>query len=283
MSLVSLALGLIAALAWGVHDFLVRFLGGGLIIPSALLIVLSVGTAVTLPIAIVSGGWSGLTVSEFSAAMGSGLAYALGSYCLYRAFADGPVRLVAPIIGAYPVITVALAWLSGKAVPVSDWLAVAVIVTGVGLVARLSGAGDGTGQRRRAAVNAAISGIAFAAAFALAQSAASGSADWPAIMVIRAVAIAGVVAFLLTVHRGPVAPQTGQLPVLGAMGFLDAAALSLVTVAGSLPNPEYAAVVTSIFGVVTVILAHAILHERMTTGQWFSVFVVFSGVAMLGL
>lgn len=280
--MISLTLGLIAALAWGVHDFLVRFLGARLVIPAALLAVLAIGSAATLPIALTAGGWSGLTGTAVAIAILSGAAYAIGSFCLYRAFADGPVRLVAPIIGAYPVITVALAWMSGASVALGDWFAVIVIVTGVGLVARLSGVENASGGHRRAMISAAISGIAFAAAFALAQAAASGDADWPTILVIRAAAISGILAFMLATSRRLVLPAADQLPILCGMGFLDAMALSLVTVSGSLPNPEYAAVVTSIFGVVTVILAHFILREHLTSGQWFSVLVVFSGVGMLG-
>lgn len=281
--MISLTLGLLAALAWGVHDLLVRFLGARLVIPAALLAVLMIGTAASIPVALTAGGWHDLSRAAIAAAAASGGAYALGSACLYRAFADGPVRLVAPIIGSYPMITVALAWLTGTDVMSRDWIAVGVIVLGVALVARLSGPEAGGMNGRRAMISAAVSGVSFAAAFALAQAAARGGADWPAIMVIRAAAIGGVLMFMIAMYRRLVLPAPDQLPVLFGMGLLDAMALSVVTVAGGLPNPEYAAVVTSIFGVITVILARVFLREHVTYGQWASILVVFSGVGLLGL
>jgi drug/metabolite transporter (DMT)-like permease len=279
----SIVVGLFAALSWGVHDLLVRYLGGRMFISTAVLTVLCVGTLATLPFALAGGGWGEMTGSAVAVALAGGGFYALACLALYRALAIGPVKLVAPIIAAYPILSVSLAWLAGNPVAAKDWLGVSIIVAGVGLVAWLSDPEDRHLRRRAAIVFATVSGAGFAFAFALAQAAVRAGAEWPAVLTGRLAAIALVLAIVLVVARAPLVPPRAQAGWLGAMGVLDALALSLVTLAGSLPNPEFAAVTTSIFGVITVVLARVLLHERMTPGQWGSVAVVFSGVALLGI
>ena len=72
---------------------------------------------------------------------------------------------------------------------------------------------------------------------------------------------------------------TGDWPAL----TVGAVALGLVTAAGSLPRAEYASVTSSLFGVLTVLLAAWILHERVRGVQWLGIAAVFSGIAGLGL
>ncbi len=68
---------------------------------------------------------------------------------------------------------------------------------------------------------------------------------------------------------------------LGLLGFLDASALAMVTSAGTMPHPEFAAVSSSLFGMLTVILARVFLHEYMTRAQWVVVVIVFYGIGIL--
>jgi drug/metabolite transporter (DMT)-like permease len=67
------------------------------------------------------------------------------------------------------------------------------------------------------------------------------------------------------------------------MGLCDAVALSLVQAAGTLPRPEFASVTSSIFGMVTIILAWAFLQERMTGPQWLAAGIAFTGIGYLAL
>ena len=83
--------------------------------------------------------------------------------------------------------------------------------------------------------------------------------------------------------RKPVRPQRSQAWLLALMGTFDAIALGLVTAAGSLPRAEYASVTSSLFGVLTVLLAAWFLRERVRAVQWLGIGAVFSGTALLGL
>lgn len=279
----SIALGVIAALAWGVHDLLVRYISARIAIPAALVTVLVIGLFALSPIGLAMGGFREMTARALVLGTASGAFYGVASLALYVAFARGPVKLVAPIIGAYPILSIGWAQLSGSPVNAADWLAVVVIVTGVALVSLLSDPGEVPAQRRVTIATAMLAGAGFAATFALGQAAVRVGAEWPVILLSRGVAIIVVLTIVLLRHRRVLLPAAGQLPILAAMGCLDAAALSLVTLSATLPNAEFSAAAASTFGVVTLVLAKLFLQEPMTAGQWASVALVFGGVAALGL
>lgn len=275
----SVFFGLIAAFAWGLHDLLVRLISRSIPIPAALSVVLLVGTFACLPVALASDGWGRIDGRVAALCVLAGGSYVIGCLGLYRAFSEGPVKLVAPIIGAYPVLSVGWAMIAGNPVTLGDWLAVATIITGIGVVASLADPGEPGGRRKRAILYAGISAAGFAATFALGQAAVRLAGDWPVVLVIRFSALVPVLALALRQRaRLPLA----RLPVLSAMGLLDAAALGMVTIAGALPRPEFAAVTTSIFGIVTILLARLFLKEPVSLPQWAGIMLVFVGVASLG-
>jgi drug/metabolite transporter (DMT)-like permease len=105
----------------------------------------------------------------------------------------------------------------------------------------------------------------------------------PEMMVVFVVRLAAIAVLLgvMVYLKAPFFPSITQLPFLSAMGFFDATALTSVLVAGSLPNANYASVAASAFGVVTIVLAWALLKERMKPVQWIGVAITFSGIAYL--
>lgn len=287
--MLSLTFGMIAALCWGVHDVCVRFAAARSGPATAFLSVLAVGALLILPFALFSDGWSGLGWGSLTLAALSGLSYAAGGYSLYRAFEIGPVRLVAPLIGAFPVLSLLWATLRGNPPTLPQMVAVGVIVAGVGLNATLSeGHGQhseqGGAQRLRRAVIWSVAACAgFALTFAMGQAASASGGGLPLILVPRLSAFAALL--LATVLMDRQALDLGNAPVglLVVMGCCDAVALGLVQWSGTLPRPEFAAVASSTFGMVTIILAALFLKERMTWPQWGAVAMVFAGIGYLAL
>ena len=276
----SLFFGLGAALAWGLHDFCVRHLSQRIPVAPMLFAVMIAGTLVLVPVSVLVGGWDRMTPQATGLALMSGLCYAIASYGLYRAFAIGPVRLVAPICGAYPVLSFGIAALGGRVIDAGQWLAVVAVVAGIALVAR-SEEGVAVPANRPAAIAWATMGaVGFAMTFAVGQIAAKIGAELPVSLLSRLAALAlvggGIVA--ARVSLGPIRPH---LPLLGLMGVLDITALGLVLAAGGLTHPEYAAVASSIFGIITILLAWRILRETMRPVQWAGVACVFAGVGWL--
>ena len=78
-------------------------------------------------------------------------------------------------------------------------------------------------------------------------------------------------------------PNLTAIPWLIAMGCADGLALWCVFSAGSLENPKYASVTSSIFGLITILLAWIFLKERMTIMQWVGCIITFLGVGYLAI
>ena len=275
----SLLLGLAAALAWGIHDVSVRrvTLGGALLAP--LFWVLVAGTLLVLAALPVAGARVPQG-PDLAAALGAGAAFGLCGCALYRAFSIGPVRLVAPVIGAYPILSVLWAAAQGTPVTAGQWLAVLVVAAGVGLVA--GGAEERDGAGLRALPWAAAAGAGYAASFALGQEASHGAADLGALAATRLAACAVVGALALSL-RLSLRPPTGTWALIVLMGACDALALGAVMAAGPLPRPEFASVAASMFGLVTIVLAWLLLGERMRARQWAGVAAAFGAIGWLSL
>jgi len=283
--MLTLGFGLTAALLWAVHDLLARKLSQGAPLLPILVAVMGTGCVLLVPVTLAVGGWGVMTGAASGLAALSGLAIVMAMGSLYKAFSLAPVRLVSPVVGAYPMLSLGIAVLQGREVSESDWLAVLSICIGIAIVALSSRSDAPEGYAASPAVAlgwATVSTIGFALTFALGQEAARRGADLPVILIGRMVALTLLV-LLLAWHRGALAPQRGHLPVLALMGIVDALALGLVTAAGSLPQAEYASVASSLFGVVTVLLAAWFLKEGVRLVQWVGIAAVFAGIAALGL
>jgi drug/metabolite transporter (DMT)-like permease len=282
--MLALGFGLTAALIWAVHDLLARKLSQGATLLPIIAAVLGTGCLVLIPFALMAD-WSGMTAGAWRASIAGGLAFAVAIGSLYKAFSLAPVRLVSPVIGAYPLLTLMIAIAQGRDITPGDWWAVVMIVTGIAIVA-LSSRDDApelyAAPPATALGWAALSALGFAATFALGQVGARLGSELPVILIGRTVALAAIVA-LAMVRSASLKPPSQQLGLLALMGAFDALALGLVTASGTLPKAEYASVTSSLFGVLTVLLAAWVLKEGVRAVQWLGIAAVFTGIAVMGL
>jgi drug/metabolite transporter (DMT)-like permease len=282
--MLALAFGLTAALLWAVHDLLARKISQGASLLPMLTIVLAAGCIGLLPVILVTGGWGEMTFHACAAAAVSGLAIALAFGGLYRALSLAPVRVVAPVVGAFPLLTLLIALAQGRPVLAGDWVAVLAVIVGISIVAFAArdDAPDGYAASPGTAMAwAALSAVGYAAAFALSQEATRLGSELPVILIGRIVALSVMLALLFW-HRASLSEQRGNFGILGLMGLLDAFGLALVSASGGLPRAENAAVAASLFGVLTVVLAAWFLKERVRPVQWLGIGCVFGGIAVLG-
>ena len=135
----ALALGLVAALCWGFHDICARFLSQRTPISACIFTVLLTGLVFHTGLTITTGTLVPLPIRAVSFAFGAGAFFVIATYGLYHAFQRGPVRLVAPLIAGYPILSVGWAGYQGIAIGLFQWAAVISIVAGVAIVAALSG------------------------------------------------------------------------------------------------------------------------------------------------
>lgn len=279
----ALTLGLVAALCWGIHDITIRYLSRSVPLLAALLVVLIVGAAFQLAALVITGHGFAMPATALALSLAAGVAFLVASLGLYFAFQRGPVRLVAPLIASYPILSMGFALAAGASVTLFHGLAVLAIVAGVGIVAALSDdSDDDTPPIGPTIALSLIAAAGFAGTFKLGQLAALSGPELPTTMIARLTALALLIA-LITARRAPFWPGKRALVPLVIMGVLDGIALMAVISAAPLPNPQYAAVTSSTFGLLTIVLAWAFLRERMSAPQWAGCLLAFAGIAFLAL
>jgi len=279
----ALTLGLIAALCWGFHDICVRYLSQKTAISACIVTVLGVGLVFHLGLMGATGTFATISATAVWLSVAAGLFFVLATFALYGAFQRGPVRLVAPLIASFPILSVGLAALRGTAVTPAQWAAVLTIVIGVSIVAALSDTDEDHAPSKPLTILFSLAAaVGFAGTFALGQEAAAISHLEPSTLVTRITAIT-LAALIVAIARQPFWPGRRALLVLIAMGCADGVALYAVLSAGGLPNAEYAAVASSIFGLLTILMAWAFLREKMTPPQWMGCALAFVGIGYLAL
>ncbi len=281
----ALVLGLIAAVAWGIHDILVRYVSRTIGIVQSMFFVLVFGGFVWLIIALIFGGLGKLNTDDTTLSIAAGVCFSIALIGHYNAFAKGPVRIVAPIIGTFAVVAFGIAAILGKDITIAQWLAVLVLVAGIALVARQQDdqALDYSFIKLMSWCVVAIFGFAFT--FALGQEVSSNGDPIMGGFVTRLTAtLIMAVIYLYTRMKAPqtklkLAPR--QWAILFLIGMLDAIALGVVLAAGIYPNAEYASAASAIFGLITVLIAWIFLKEKINIVQWSGIFITFASISFL--
>ena len=279
----ALELGLLAAMCWGFHDVCVRFISQKTPISACILTVLIVGLIFHIGLMIPTKEITVISKSAFVLATIAGVSFVIASFCLYYAFKRGPVKLVAPLIASYPILSISWAIWIGTPISKFQILAVLAIIFGVSIVAVLS---DISEEKippiGKTIALSLIAAIAFACTFASGQAAAELSPHMSATLVTRIISIM-LCAIILYFAGLKYWPGKSAIPWLIAMGCADGLALWCVFSAGALENPQYASVTSSIFGLITILLAWIFLKERMTILQWTGCIITFLGVGYLAI
>jgi drug/metabolite transporter (DMT)-like permease len=279
----ALTLGLIAAVMWGFHDVCVRFVSQKTPLMASLLTVLVIGTVFHLGVMGVQQSALFPKASVLGISTLSGVFFLAASLGLYGAFQRGPVKLVSPIIASYPILSIAWAAWNGVSISALQLGAVVLIILGVSLVAALSDDSDGdVPPMGKTIAYSILASVGFAGTFALGQMASAQAGELPVTLVTRLVAIALLLIGILTLKL-PVWPGRAALPVLSLMGLADGIALLMINSAGHLPDAQYAAVASSMFGLLTIVFAWIFLKERLSTVQWLGCLIAFAGIGYLAL
>jgi len=307
--------GAISAVSWGTCDFLARFTGRAAGYLNALLGMLLV-SSVFLSLWIVLGGvplvW---TPTSLVLLIFAGVCSLIGYIFLYMAFTRGPVSVVAPIAGSYPALVVLIAVVLGSRPSTMQWVGTVVTLAGVVVVARGGTetpggseieAGEAAShppspvadtarttagtwarlmpERRLTVAGAALSALAWAFMISATQKVAPTAGTLETIWLPRVVAFL-LLALALTMRwaRGRPRPSVpGRWwPVIAAQAGLDVAGYYTLYSAADGPNPEIAAMASSAYYVVTVLLGRIILKERLGHAQIGGIALVFTGIMLL--
>jgi drug/metabolite transporter (DMT)-like permease len=272
---------LATSLLWGLADF-----GGGVLtrrLPALTVVVVSQAIAAVVlgAIVVATGGWSEAGPRLWFA-FAAGLAGPVALICFYKALALGPMGVVSPLGTLSVAVPVGVGLFLGERPGLTQAAGIAVAVTGVILAGgpQLRGAP----VQRRAIVLTLIAALGFGTVFALiAEASTTVTGLFLALFVQRLVNVAvGGAALYFSGKRGtPALPTTGfpwsSLPALAFIGLADVAANGTYSVAAQHGPVMVAAVLASLYPVVTALAARGFLSERLRALQ-----ATGAGLALLG-
>lgn len=278
-------LGLIAALSWGLHDFLARFPSRAVGAVTTVFAVTVAGLVVLSVWLAIDGGTIEIVWPSLWLVAVTGIVFAAATLTLFSALALGPISIVAPLAGSYPALAMIFAVAQGTQPSLTQWAAIGAVMVGVVLVSRSGGHYEASGHLPPGKLKIVL-GLALLASVCFAVSLTAGQAAAPIFGDVQTVWLArcfglGAIGIVFLAKPGKTAIPGRWLPVLAVMGVLDVAALGTIVAAGSLPDAAFATVVSSAFGAVTVLLARAFLKEPVAKLQAAGIVVIFAAVAVL--
>ena len=262
--MLSLTFGLVAAVCWGLHDFIIRILKQPKGIYASIAAVLFFGCLLQSPVALLNADFSQISNLALSISVASGSFFALAGISLYKAFIIGPIKLVAPIVGAYPVFSLIFSSLNGN-LPTSIQVgAVIIIVICAGYVAASKEEKEGALADKKSAIFWAIlSSFGFASSFALGQYASNLSDQYALLLPNRISALIALILIAKYLNK-PIVPDLSEWRIFALMALLDAVAQGFVISSGKLEFPVFASISASLFGLVTILLAAYFLKEKIS-------------------
>jgi drug/metabolite transporter (DMT)-like permease len=305
------ALGLLAAVLWGVADFCIRGAtqSGGTfrtLYFDQLVALLFLGLAIA--------PWYPLTLTRVApawivAAVGLNLAILVGAALLYRAFAIGALSVISPIAASFGAIVTALALLSGERPHQVQLAGIAVTLVGVALAGtHMDGKSAHKSRQGRSRLR-----LAPGVTEALIATAIFGVTYWALRFVTPVVggaqvALIGKIVDLiaLTMFAGaawiwrrapwapalmrqdvemvsaPLAPRGWRFWVwIIPAGALDVSANVAYNVGVATALTSVVVTVSSLFSAITVLLAWVFLRERLSRWQWMGVALILAGIALV--
>jgi drug/metabolite transporter (DMT)-like permease len=296
---VSGLLAIAAAVSYGTADFF----GGAAARRQTALAILLVSTPVGLltmvAAAALTGGQPTPTGLLWGAAAGT--FGGTGVMLFYHALAVGPMSVVAPVSAlTAALLPVAVALATGERPATLVLVGVALCLVAIALVSlekktkpapppapgaataveagdAAGGAGGAARTTRRGVVFAIVAGAGFGLFFVLVHHAGAGTGMWPLVTARGAGWVVAVVAAVATATKLP----RGRVTLAMALcsGVLDAGGNALYLLASRAGDLTVAAVLTSLYPAVTVLLARLRYRETLRTVQ--KVGLVVAAVAVV--
>ncbi|KIF67183.1 membrane protein [Streptomyces sp. AcH 505] len=277
---------LATSLLWGMADF-----GGGLLtrrMPALTVVVLSQTVAVVVLgcVVVATGGWSEADPRLWYA-VGAGAVGPVAMLCFYKALALGPMGVVSPLGSIGVAVPVGVGLLVGERPGLIQFAGIAVAVAGIVLAGgpQLRGAP----VRRRAILLTLVAAVGFGTVMTLISHASTTITGlFLALFVQRVtnVAVGGGALYVSTRRGAPALPPAedggfgvvrAALPALAFVGLADVAANGTYSIAAQHGPVTVAAVLASLYPVVTAVAARGVLGERLRAVQ-----AAGAGLALVG-
>lgn len=291
--------GLLAALFWGLGDYLITNLTRNVGTARALFFIqiLSLLAWILILILGIQGNPpSSADSTLWLLAIITGVFHVAGLALTYRAFEVGTLSLVSPIASGFAVVTAILSFLTGEHPPALTVVGAICLIGGLLLATRTPTSTSDVKPSLAGVPEALGSAVAFGTMFWLFYFHVQPKIGYVApLIILKVMASSASLVSVLAAKKSTPGSQTAaataiaatstQRILLLALGAAGADTLAwLAYIWGS--NTQYATVVTalaSLFSVVTILLAWALLRERLATYQWIGVATILLGILLVSI
>ncbi len=267
---------LLAAIGWGTGDFssgvAAKETGARLTV-----FIVNLISFISIVVAILLIGETRPSSPELLWGVAAGAFGAIGFSFLLYGLSSGNMGSVAPltavIASSIPVI---YSLLVDGIVETHKLVGFALALIAIWIISNGGEAGRITWQTLKIPL---VAGIGFGLFFIFIDKASQNAVLWPMLSVrIGAVSI---MALLITQGRKWKRPSANQWPILLFAALFDAAGNGFFTLAVNIGRLDIAAVLSSLYPAVTVLLARFVLHETITRWQWVGLVVALTAVVLI--
>jgi drug/metabolite transporter (DMT)-like permease len=271
-----------ASVAWGSADFLAGVSCRRLALLTVLLVSQAVGLALLLPVVLVQGrpAAGSFVLLAVLAGVFNGAALA----ALYRGLAGGKMGVVAPIAATDAVIPVAFGLLTGERPAPVVMVGIGLALAGIVLASRPAAeeqddAANPRDSTAKSVTLALIAALCFGGFMIAINGASEGGTLW-AVTFSRLTTVVMLAAVALALRPNVALGRRDAAPLL-AIGALDAGACVLFAAATTAGLLSLVAVFGSFYPVFTILLAGAVLRERLDPKQRVGVLGALVGATLI--
>jgi len=275
-------LGILSALSFGIGDFLARFSSREVGFKNSLFWMLIVGAIFYLILFSFFGDGLNPNPIGLSNSFLSGILIMFGLLCLYRGLQMGPVSIVAAITASNPLIVFLIRFALGSEPTLLQWLSTLVVISGAILVSFSANSfqeslGLTKKQIKESVIISFMASITLALGLIFSQEATNTLEPLETVIYIRFFSLLGISTILLFT-KSKITLTKKAIPILFFQGILETSGYFCLVSAYIFDKASIAVVISSGFGLVTIILARLILKEQISKLQSVGIFLTFLGV-----
>ena len=275
-------LGILSALSFGIGDFLARFSSREVGFKNSLFWMLVVGAIFYLILFSFFGDGLNPSPIGLSNSFLSGILIMFGLLCLYRGLQMGPVSIVAAITASNPLIVFLIRFALGSEPTLLQWLSTLVVISGAILVSFSANSfqeslGLTKKQIKESVIISFMASITLALGLIFSQEATNTLEPLETVIYIRFFSLLGISSILLFT-KSKITLTKKAIPIIFFQGILETSGYFCLVSAYIFDKASIAVVISSGFGLVTIILARLILKEQISKLQSVGIFLTFLGV-----
>jgi drug/metabolite transporter (DMT)-like permease len=216
---------------------------------------------------------------SFALGLLGGIGGGAGLAAFYRALSLGTMSVVSPIVACGAVVPFAISLATGER-PARIAVVGAVLALGGAVLASLEERRSESAERARAVVLALVAAVVLGL-FVYFLGLGSREGDALSTLFGARVGSLALLVMLALVQRAPLRVPRASLVAVSLVGLADVSANALFAFASTHGLLALVSVLGALFPIVTVLLAHVLLGERLTRAQQAGVAIAMAGIVAI--